>query len=206
MFAGWYLDEAGARPIESTVDFRTASLPYVMTAEPETTLYGVEFGVIEGDYWGGVEEANVDYWTGKDYAVQNIWSKDKELDFLPKIYNGAEKKVDLTGYYERTFDNSKRWDNPVDGCSLRLKFGKNGAVTAAFYEPSATKATGTASATLMPYNRDGDIVEALLTIAIAPKGRHYITLALYLVIDASRGIVYGDDIDVDVTRYLMEAD
>lgn len=57
VFAGWYLDEAGARPIESTVDLRTASLPYVMTAEPETMLYGVEFGVIEGDHWGEVEEA-----------------------------------------------------------------------------------------------------------------------------------------------------
>ena len=95
-------------------------------------------------------------------------------------------------------------ESPVYGCSLRLKFGKNGAVTAAFYEPGALKATGTASTTLMPYNRDGDTVEALLTIAIAPKGRHSITLALYLEIDTSRGIVYGDDIEV--VDYLMEAE
>ena len=63
---------------------------------------------------------------------------------------------------------------------------------------------GTASATLMPYNLYGDTVEALLTIAIAPKGRHSITLALYLEIDTSRGIVYGDDIEV--VDYLMEAE
>ena len=56
----------------------------------------------------------------------------------------------------------------------------------------------------MPYNRYGDTVEALLTIAIAPKGRHSITLALYLKIDTSRGIVYGDDIEV--VKYLMEAE
>ena len=65
-------------------------------------------------------------------------------------------------------------------------------------------AAGTASATLMPYNRYGDTVEALLTIAIAPKGRHSITLALYLEIDTSRGIVYSDDIEV--VDYLMEAE
>ena len=45
----------------------------------------------------------------------------------------------------------------------------------------------------MPYDRDGDTVEALLTIAIAPKGRHSITLALYLEIDIFRGVVYGGD-------------
>ena len=41
VFAGWYLDADGLSPVESTVDFRTASLPYVMTAEPETTLYAM---------------------------------------------------------------------------------------------------------------------------------------------------------------------
>lgn len=41
VFAGWYLDADGLSPVESTVDFRTASLPYVMTAEPETTLYAL---------------------------------------------------------------------------------------------------------------------------------------------------------------------
>jgi hypothetical protein len=56
----------------------------------------------------------------------------------------------------------------------------------------------------MPYNRDGDTVQALLTIAIAPKGRHSITLALYLEIDTSRGMVYGDDIRV--VDYLLEAE
>lgn len=56
----------------------------------------------------------------------------------------------------------------------------------------------------MPYDRDGDTVEALLTIAIAPKGRHSIALALYLEIDTSHGIVYGDDIEV--VDYLMAAE
>ena len=65
-------------------------------------------------------------------------------------------------------------------------------------------AAGTASATLMPYNRYGDTVEALLTITIAPKDRHSITLALYLEIDTSRGIVYSDDIEV--VDCLMEAE
>ena len=118
--------------------------------------------------------------------------------------------IDLTGWYEKASKNEEdeEYDDwrysPVDYSSLHLKFGKNGAVTAAFYEPGASKATGTASATLMPYNRDGDTVQALLTIAIAPKGRHSITLALYLEIDISHGIVYGDDIEV--VDYLMEAE
>lgn len=105
-------------------------------------------------------------------------------------------KFNLTGWQEKTFDETNIWSEPLYGCSLRLKFGKNGAVTSALYEPGASKATGTASATLMPYSRDGDTVEALLTIAIAPKGCHSITLALYLAIDISRGMVYGDDIEV----------
>ena len=41
VFAGWYLDESCLSPVESTGDFRTASLPYVMTAEPETTFYAL---------------------------------------------------------------------------------------------------------------------------------------------------------------------
>ncbi len=41
VFAGWYLDADSLSPVESTVDFRTASLPYVMMAEPETTLYAL---------------------------------------------------------------------------------------------------------------------------------------------------------------------
>ena len=56
----------------------------------------------------------------------------------------------------------------------------------------------------MPYGCVCDTVEVLLTIAIAPKGRHSIILALYLEIDTSRGIVYGDDIEV--VDYLMEAE
>ena len=182
--------------------YRGGGTYYISRSE----VNGVEFGVAEGDYWGEDTSSDGDYWEweGKDYAVQNIWSKDTKRDFLPQIYNGAEKEIDLTGWSEKTFDKSNYWSEPVDGCSLRLKFGKNGAVTAAFYEPGASKATGTASATLMPYDRDGDTVEALLTIAIAPKGRHSITLALYLKIDTSRGIVYGDDIEV--VKYLMEAE
>lgn len=119
-------------------------------------------------------------------------------------------RIDLTGWYEKASKNEEyeEYDDwrysPVDYSSLHLKFGKNGAVTAAFYEPGALNATGTASATLMPYDRYGDTVEALLTIAIAPKGRHSITFALYLEIDTSRGIVYGDDIEV--VDYLMEAE
>ena len=98
-------------------------------------------------------------------------------------------------FADDAFDKFNYWSEPVDGCSLHLKFGENGVITAAFYEPSTSKATGIVSATLMPYNRDSDTVEALLTIAIAPKGRHSITLALYLEIDISRGIVYGDDVE-----------
>ncbi|MDY5940757.1 MAG: hypothetical protein SPJ23_03800, partial [Eubacteriales bacterium] len=182
--------------------YRSGKTHYISRSE----VNGVVFGVIEGDYWGEGEESNGDYWecTGKVYAVQNFWSKDKEFNFLPEIYNGAEKEIDLTDWHEKTFDRSNYWSEPLYRCSLRLKFGKNGAVTAAFYEPGASKATGTVSATLMPYNRYGDTVEALLTIAIAPKGRHSITLALYLKIDTSRGIVYGDDIEV--VKYLMEAE
>ena len=161
---------------------------------------GIEYGVLDGWYTG---EDEWESWEGEVFGVQNVWKKDVDFDFLPSLYNGAEMVIDMTGFSERTLDFNKRND-PVDGCSLRLKFGKNGAVTAAFYEPGASKATGTASATLMPYNRDGDTVEALLTIAIAPKGRHSITLALYLKIDTSRGIVYGDDIEV--VKYLMEAE
>ena len=181
--------------------YRGGGTYYISRSE----VNGVEFGVLEGDYWGEEKGANGDYWEweGKDYAVQNIWSKDKELNFLPSIYNNTEMMVDLSDFHEKTFDRTN-WGYPVDGCSLRLKFGKNGAVSAAFYEPGASKATGTASATLMPYNRYGDTVEALLTIAIAPKGRHSITLALYLRIDTSRGLVYGDDIEV--VDYLMEAE
>ena len=161
---------------------------------------GIEYGVLDGWYTG---EDEWESWEGEVFGVQNVWKKDVDFDFLPSLYNGAEMVIDMTGFSERTLDFNKRND-PVDGCSLRLKFGENGAVTAAFYEPGASKATGTASATLMPYNRDGDTVEALLTIAIAPKGRHSITLALYLKIDTSRGIVYGDDIEV--VKYLMEAE
>ena len=182
--------------------YRGGGTYYISRSE----VNGVEFGVGEGDYWGEETSSDGDYWEweGRDYAVQNIWSKDTERDFLPEIYNGAEKEIDLTGWNEKTFDESNYWSEPLNRCSLRLKFGKNGAVTAAFYEPGASKATGTASATLMPYNRNGDTVEALLTIAIAPKGRHSITLALYLEIDTSYGIVYGDDIEV--VDYLMEAE
>ena len=92
----------------------------------------------------------------------------------------------------------------VEGDYWGEEISSDGAVNVAFYEPGASKATGTASATLMPYNRDGDIVEALLTIAIAPKGRHSLTLALYLEMDTSHGVVYGDDIEV--VDYLMEAE
>jgi hypothetical protein len=56
----------------------------------------------------------------------------------------------------------------------------------------------------MPYDRIGNTVNALLTIAIAPKGRHSICIALYLDIDVSLGVVYGDDIEI--TDYLMEAE
>ena len=161
---------------------------------------GVEYGVLDGWHTG---DDRWDAWEGEVFGVQNIWSKDTERDFLPEIYNGAEKEIDLSDFHEKTFDRTN-WGDPVDGCSLRLKFGKNGAVTAAFYEPGASKATGTVSATLMPYNRDGDTVEALSTITIAPKGRHSITLVLYLKIDTSRGMVYGDDIEV--VDYLMEAE
>lgn len=48
----------------------------------------------------------------------------------------------------------------------------------------------------MPYGCVSDAVEELLTIVIAPKGRHSITLALYLEIDTSRGMAYGDDVMV----------
>lgn len=39
VFAGWYLDQNGDHPVVSSVDFRTPSLSYVMTAEPQTRLY-----------------------------------------------------------------------------------------------------------------------------------------------------------------------
>lgn len=166
---------------------------------------GVDIGIIEGISSGGDDDG---YWEGKVFAVQNIWSKDSEFNFLPEISHGTEMFIDMTGW--------KQWDGDydgefpgwyglyVEGCTLNLKFGKNGAVTATFYEAGATKATGTASATLMPYDRIGNTVNALLTIAIAPKGRHSICIALYLDIDVSRGVVYGDD--MAVTNYLMEAD
>ena len=184
-----YLDEA-----DDWVD----EVVYLRISRSEVN--GVEYGVLDGWYTG---DDGWEPWEGEVFGVQNVWKKDVDFDFLPSLYNGAEMVIDMTGFSERTLDSNKRND-PVDGCSLRLKFGKNGAVTAAFYEPGASKATGTASATLMPYNRYGDTVEALLTIAIAPKGRHSITLALYLKIDTSRGIVYGDDIEV--VKYLMEAE
>jgi hypothetical protein len=56
----------------------------------------------------------------------------------------------------------------------------------------------------MPYDRVGNTVDALLTITIAPKGRHSICVALYLDIDVSRGVVCGDDIKI--TNYLTETD
>lgn len=56
----------------------------------------------------------------------------------------------------------------------------------------------------MPYGCVCDTVEVLLTIAIAPKGRHSITLALYFEIDTSRGMAYGDDVTVEA--YLLEVD
>ena len=56
----------------------------------------------------------------------------------------------------------------------------------------------------MPYGCVCDTVEVLLTIAIALKGRHSITLALYFEIDTSRGMAYGDDVTVE--DYLLEAD
>ena len=56
----------------------------------------------------------------------------------------------------------------------------------------------------MPYGCVCDTVEVLLTIAIAPKGRHPITLALYLEIDTSRGMAYGDDVMVE--DYLLEVE
>ena len=165
---------------------------------------GVDIGIIEGISSGGDDDG---YWEGKVFAVQNIWSKDSEFNFLPEIRHGTEMFIDMTGW--------KQWDGDydgefpgwyglyVEGCTLNLKFGKNGAVTAAFYEAGSTKATGTASATLMPYDCVGNTVKALLTIAIAPKGRHSICVALYLDIDVLRGVVYGDN--MTVTDYLMEA-
>ena len=167
---------------------------------------GVVFGVIGGEYWGEEIDSDGNYWEweGKDFAVQNIWKKDVAFDFLPEIVNGTEMFVDLTGWHEKTFEDYNRWSYPVNGCSFNLKFGKNGAVTAAFYEDGAKKATGTASATLIPYDRVGNTVKAFLAIAIAPKGRHSVCVALYLDIDVSRGGVYGDD--MTVTDYLMEAD
>ena len=165
----------------------------------EREVNGVSFGSFEGEYYGRWESLYNEYdygsWVGAIFGVQDVWKKDISFDFLPEIVNGTEMFVDLTGWKEKSFDDVS-WNRPVDGCSLRLKFGKNGAVTAAFYEPGATKATGTASATLMPYDRVGNTVKALLTIAIAPKGRHSICVALYRDIDVSRGVVYGDDMTV----------
>lgn len=60
VFAGWYLDEDGNDPVESSVDYRTASLPYVMTADPEATLYAMFVTQEEdSDVWLYVEDREI---------------------------------------------------------------------------------------------------------------------------------------------------
>jgi hypothetical protein len=88
--------------------------------------------------------------------------------------------------------------------SLSLKFGRNGAVTAAYSLFEGGKASATGSAQLVPYDVDGDTVKALLYVALAPKGYDPFGALLFLEIDTSRGIVYGDDVRVE--NYLLEVD
>ena len=48
VFAGWYYDAGALNPVVSSVDYRTVSLSYVMTVEPQTTLYAM-FVTVEED-------------------------------------------------------------------------------------------------------------------------------------------------------------
>ena len=88
--------------------------------------------------------------------------------------------------------------------SLSLKFGKNGAVTAAYSLSEGGKASATGSAQLVPYEVDGNTVKALLYVALAPKGGDPFGVLLFLEIDTSSGIVYGEDVRVE--GHLLEVD
>ena len=127
---------------------------------------------------------------GSVSLFKNVWKEAKGTKLAPEFLKDAVKTVDMSAM------------NHVG--SLSLKFGKNGAVTAAYSLFEGGKASATGSAQLVPYEEDGDIVKALIYVALKPKGRDPFGMLLFLEIGTSHGVVTGDD--VEVVDYLLEVD
>ena len=121
---------------------------------------------------------------------KNVWKEAKGTKLAPEFPKDAVKTVDMSAMGHAG--------------SLSLKFGKNGAVTVAYSLSEGGKASATGSAQLVPYEVDGNTVKALLYVALAPKGGEPFGVLLFLEIDTSLGIVYGED--VRVADYLLEVD
>ena len=157
--------------------------------------YGILQGIQEGEEGGGG-----DSWfefSGVAYACQNIWKTAKETKLAPEFVKNTTVSVSMDDMRD------DEW-NPYYGGSLTLKFGKSGTVTTAYSEHKGGKATARGSAQLVPYEVNGDMVYAWLYTALKPKGRNAFGVLLFLEIDTSNRLVYGED--VRVRDYLLEDD
>ena len=161
-------------------------------------ICGQEIGFCEGVI--SKSEMDEGVWcemSGYLYACQNVWASAKGTKLAPEFV----KNTTMTESLDEMRDDE--WD-PCYGGNLTLTFGSNGAVTTAYSEREGSKTTANGSAQLVPYDVDGNITKAWLYTALKPKGRDPFGVLLFLEIDTSRGIVYGEDIRV--ADYLLEID
>jgi hypothetical protein len=165
---------------------------YELTIGEPQESDGVTVVDISGSFVG--EEYRYDGSVFSDEGIvslsKNVWKEAQGTKLAPEFSKNAVKVVDMSAMNHAG--------------SLSLKFGRNGAVTAAYSLFEGGKASATGSAQLVPYDVDGDTVKALLYVALAPKGCDPFGALLFLEIDTSRGIVYGDDVRVE--NYLLEVD
>lgn len=169
----------------------------------ETNICGVVFGAVRGWHTPDsecIDLAEIEGWP--IFGCQNVWKKYAGTFWAPEFVKGAYCEFNLTGcktgYGEWKEDNADKVDL-VEGCKIRLAFGKAGAITTTFYEKDATKPSGNYAAQLMPYNYDqgNNKLYAFTTVMFQPKGRHGVGAILMLEIDVSDPLhVKGSDVEV----------
>ena len=172
----------------------------------ETNICGVVFGVVRG--WHTLDSECIDLAEIEGWPIfgcQNVWKKYAGTFWAPEFVKGAYCEYDLTGcntgYGECMTDDAYI----VEGCKIRLAFGKAGAITATFYEKDATKPSGNYAAQLTPYNYDevNHKLYAFTTVLFQPKGRHGVGAIFKLEIDVSDPL-HVNDSDVEVIDCLLE--
>ena len=107
----------------------------------------------------------------------------------------------VTGY-EHEMDDAYL----VSGCHVKLVYGENGAIVSMFYEPGATVASSSYEAQLTPYeyDRENKVLRAFTTVLFPMKDRHGVGIHLFLKINVSASVIYGNT-DVELEDYLLES-